>query len=280
MSRQNESYREREPFKSAITRLEQEIIAARLRSSPKQALEVWKKCEPDLPVGVRYAPPVILALMPAYTSLLRGNVNNNKNELRDEIIDMLEQSLDYITAGRGTVQATGRELAKLYQELGQCLLHTDPVRAAFYLKKSKGINPSDKGTIALLATAYRDSGQLEEARELYQQALAADPDNPQLMLRLAQLLLMEGEFEQAEDILKRAQKIVLSKLNDTKDPHHKESHARRAGYIYQELVNIELERGNHSAAQALHQEILMLAAKYDISPDVFREHALRELLDS
>ncbi len=277
MSRQ--SYREREPFKGLIQQLEQEILDARHRQKPEEALELWRKCEPDLPAGVRYAPPVILALMPAYTSLLRGNISN-KGELREEIINTLEQSLDYILAGRGTVQATLRELAKLYQELGQVLLYIDPVRAALYLEKSQNINPADEGTVSLLATAYRDSGQLERARELYSRALKNDSENPQLMLRFSQLLIMEGEFEHAEKILTNAQVIVLRQLKAAENQHERAIHARRAGYIYQELIRIHLESNDRLTAENLHQEILKLAEEYDLPPDVFHEHALRDVLNS
>ncbi len=55
----------------------------------------------------------------------------------------------------------------------------------------------------ILATAYRDKGELLKAREYYDKSIAADPGNHLPYLNLANLLRQTGEFERAQEIVQQ-----------------------------------------------------------------------------
>ncbi|TET97445.1 MAG: glycosyltransferase, partial [Candidatus Zixiibacteriota bacterium] len=55
----------------------------------------------------------------------------------------------------------------------------------------------------ILATAYREKGQLSETRQYYEESIAADPGNYLPYVNLANLLRQYGEPDQAEELVQR-----------------------------------------------------------------------------
>lgn len=55
----------------------------------------------------------------------------------------------------------------------------------------------------ILATAYREKGQLSEARQYYEESIATDPGNHLPYVNLANLLRQYGELDQAEELVQR-----------------------------------------------------------------------------
>lgn len=271
-----ESYRHDPLFKNPITWIENQLITTRL-FDPAHAIELWRQHEHNLPIGVVYAPPVVLALVQCYSKLLRQSTPGKRN-LRNQIMEILKKSIEYIEARRGTVEASRREHALLYLELGILTLQSHPDVAVQYLEQSRQLNPSDPFTILPLANAYRDSGRLGHANALYQETMNTRPDDPMIMLRLAQLLLLEDQLDQAEKLLSNAREIIVHQLYAAKDVRLRLKYGRIVAYIYLELVSLHKELGDNEGVEKLGREALQLAEDFELPDHVIHKHDFEKLL--
>jgi len=70
-------------------------------------------------------------------------------------------------------------------------------------------NPDDQDSRFLLAQTYERSGNLQMALATYREALARSPDDVQLIIKTVSALYDAGEYDEAEEIMKRISKEKL-----------------------------------------------------------------------
>ncbi len=75
------------------------------------------------------------------------------------------------------------------------------VPAITHLERAVALDPSHMGTTNDLATLYARSARFDDERKLLQQALAQTSDQDDLMLRLLHADLVQGRYEEAEQIV-------------------------------------------------------------------------------
>jgi Flp pilus assembly protein TadD/predicted AlkP superfamily phosphohydrolase/phosphomutase len=100
--------------------------------------------------------------------------------------------------------------------------------------ESAGTSGANNRGVALLA-----AGRLSEAEEAFRSGLAEQPDNPTLLANLGNALRLQGRTEEARGVLVRAFGYVATR--------------RAAGHL---LAQLELERGDRSAAERLLRTVL------------------------
>ena len=85
------------------------------------------------------------------------------------------------------------------------------------LERARSLNPRDSATALYLGLAKESLGSTEEALVLYREAIGLDDGTPNIetMLPCVRLLLLLGQFDEAERLLIRAEKIAPS----SRDPH-------------------------------------------------------------
>ena len=63
------------------------------------------------------------------------------------------------------------------------------------------MNPKDSGAAAALGTVFHKLGRADDARKAYDEALAADPNNPVALGNRGELRLMTGDARGIEDLI-------------------------------------------------------------------------------
>lgn len=130
-----------------------------------------------------------------------------------------------------------------------------------------------KGRMAL---AKQGKGDVEGAKKLYEEALAAGMDSAQYMLAYSVLLLRDGEYEKAKGVLVKTQKAPgltdaqrqqlfmnyavasykLGDLNRAIELMEKQHQRNPSGLIYGTLGYLYVENGDLEKAKAFNQEAL------------------------
>ena len=88
--------------------------------------------------------------------------------------------------------------------LGTTLMKTSPARAEDYLSKAIQLDPTLPLAYRSLGQLKWDRGNVEDARQLLETALAQDPDHRETLLAVGRLRLLEDDFFGAEQLLKKA----------------------------------------------------------------------------
>ena len=94
-----------------------------------------------------------------------------------------------------------REMRRMFVYLSTSLKHYEKV-LGLVESGERELWLNDPETIASIAEAYRETGQLEKAYDLYQRAYLLDPQNDHAALRWASILEARGEEKAAKTLLK------------------------------------------------------------------------------
>ncbi len=89
-------------------------------------------------------------------------------------------------------------------ELARALGRTEPAEAAEHLEALRRHDPENNDVRFALALVRRSLGQLDEAKQLLDQVLAAAPDDVPALLARGQIALDLEELDRALDLLRRA----------------------------------------------------------------------------
>lgn len=138
-----------------------------------------------------------------------------------------------------------------------------------------------KGRMAL---AKQSKGDMEGAKKLYEEALAAGMDSAQYMLAYSVMLLRNGAYERAKEVLVKTQKapglgeaqrqqlfmnyaVACYKLGDLQkaiDLMEKQHQRNPSGLVYNTLGYLYVENGDLEKAKAFNEQAL----EYDDSDAV------------
>jgi tetratricopeptide (TPR) repeat protein len=100
-------------------------------------------------------------------------------------------------------------LADAYWQRGRLHLKQGAAKDAIVdLERSRQLKPSRYDAIADLAVAYSDIGRMPKALDLWEEAIAKDPDNPTWHFRYGKLLSSSGNGAMAAAHIKRAIELV------------------------------------------------------------------------
>jgi tetratricopeptide (TPR) repeat protein len=165
-----------------------------------------------------------------------------KRELADLLIEEANAT-EEATARLGTL----RRAAKLYLELG------DPAAAALPLQAILEIDPSDAEAVGLLADAYTQSGQYDEAEAIIDLAIEAapagrSPELATLQLRKARLAEARGDRDTQLQMLQNA--FANDKTN---------------GYIASDLADLAEQLEQWELATKVLRQIALLETECPIS---------------
>ena len=95
--------------------------------------------------------------------------------------------------------------ARVWATLGKVYLEEGDVASAEpALQHALQLDPNDRGALEFWAVILMDRGRLDEARGMLLRALAADPESSSLANHLGEVLLRQGEHEQAEVYFREA----------------------------------------------------------------------------
>jgi tetratricopeptide (TPR) repeat protein len=100
-------------------------------------------------------------------------------------------------------------LADAYWQRGRLHLKQGAAKDAIVdLERSRQLKPSRYDAIADLAVAYADTGRMSKALDLWEEAIAKDPDNPTWHFRYGKLLSSAGNGAMAAAHIRRAIELV------------------------------------------------------------------------
>ena len=145
----------------------------------------YERAEAEFQYVVRAAAGDNRALAPALKDLGQAQAKAHENE---EALATLEKALGASGSGaavRGEIYQTITEVHRANQTLPE------------FIKKLESQHPGDYARLALLGTLYEETGDAPHALASYRRALAVDPRQIDLRLRMIRLLQAEGELEQA-----------------------------------------------------------------------------------
>lgn len=112
-----------------------------------------------------------------------------------------------------------REQSNAYAAMGEIYVHNNDLpKAIEYLEKGRALGPDNVTLLNYLAQTYNRAGQREQARRVFQDALAKDPSNPATMNNLAFLMADLGtDLDQALTLANRAKQRLpnLVEVSDT-----------------------------------------------------------------
>lgn len=93
--------------------------------------------------------------------------------------------------------------------LGATLFRTEKYSSAiYYIKRSVALNPESPVLRHILAFAYRQNGQNEEAMEMLKEALELDSNNIVAIQQQAELLFEQDRLDETARLLERADGVV------------------------------------------------------------------------
>jgi tetratricopeptide (TPR) repeat protein len=120
-------------------------------------------------------------------------------------------------------------------------------RAISLLKENLSVNPSDRNSLLLLASAYEAGGQSQLAVATYREALEAEPDDVQILVGAIRAFYKAGQRQEADRLLNRAIE---------QEPSHP------AVALLQLQRN--LRRGEYGSAEAVLENLLQTSQDDDI----------------
>ncbi len=137
-----------------------------------------------------------------------------------------------------------------------------PSEAVPHLQVALGAYPEDSGARFLLAQAFRDTGQLEQALTEFSRLLQSDPANEEALLQQVNLLVAKKRFREALDQLEQANRRFPSR-----------GRAHTLALFLASSPDLDLRDG----ARALDLELLVFKASKSVSHGVTVAMALAEL---
>ncbi len=138
-----------------------------------------------------------------------------------------------------------------------------PAEALPHLQVALGAYPEDSGARFLLAQAFRDTGQLEQALAEFSRVLQSDPANEEALLQQVNLLVAKKRFREALDQLEQANRRFPSRGRT----------AHTLALFLASSPDLDLRDG----ARALDLELLVFKASKSVSHGVTVAMALAEL---
>ena len=131
--------------------------------------------------------------------------------------------------------------------------------AAQWLREAIKKNPSDIDSQLLLARLDVNSGNTDEAIQLYEKILELAPDNHSVRLRLGYLYSQQGRYQEGEKTIK----VLL-----TKDPD--------SYFALLYLARLAVQSGDFNTAATLYEKILTLSWSQDLIYEMTEFYGMRE----
>ncbi len=236
MSRQ--SYREDPLFSRAIEKVRGSLKTRNGFDKAKgyhEAILTWYELHKDYPIGVMFSPPVLEDLSYCYKNLMEDDAPKfDTQHLREDIISILETAVAYIEAGQGTVQATARELAQIYQEIGRYNMKGNPEEAAYWFDKSLSLvaDPLTENLKRSLRLEKKDAvpSDTQSRIEKYQKLVEQNPGRLRYLIALAQLL---KENNRTSELLELWEKVKHAVTENTQKPHNAGTSAQLSAHAVQ-----------------------------------------------
>lgn len=131
--------------------------------------------------------------------------------------------------------------------------------AAQWLREAIKKNPSDIDSQLLLARLDVNSGNTDEAIQIYEKILEFAPDNNTVRLRLGYLYSQQGRYQEGEKTIK----VLL-----TKDPD--------SYFALLYLARLAVQSGDFNTASTLYEKILTLSWSQDLVYEMTEFYGMRE----
>ncbi len=131
--------------------------------------------------------------------------------------------------------------------------------AAQWLREAIKKNPSDIESQLLLARLDVNSGNTDEAIQIYEKILELAPDNNTVRLRLGYLYSQQGRYQEGEKTIK----VLL-----TKDPD--------SYFALLYLARLAIQSGDFNTAATLYEKILTLNWSQDLVYEMTEFYGMRE----
>ena len=131
--------------------------------------------------------------------------------------------------------------------------------AAQWLREAIKKNPSDIESQLLLARLDVNSGNTEEAIQIYEKILELVPDNNSVRLRLGYLYSQQGRYQEGEKTIK----VLLTKEPDS-----------YFALLY--LARLAVQSGDFNTAATLYEKILTLNWSQDLIYEMTEFYGMRE----
>jgi len=131
--------------------------------------------------------------------------------------------------------------------------------AAQWLREAVKKNPNDIDSQLLLARLDVNSGNIDEAIQIYEKILELAPDNSTVRLRLGYLYSQQGRYQEGEKTIK----FLL-----TKDPD--------SYFALLYLARLAIQSGDFNTASTLYEEILSLNWSQDLVYEMTEFYGMRE----
>ena len=154
------------------------------RNKPQEAEEYLRQ-------AVRHQPQY----GPAWLNSAEASIRLERPE---EALACVESAL------RHSPELAHRKPAALHFLLGRCFAMTHPARALPHLSTVIEMNPDDAQARMLRGTVYATKGMLNEAIADFRTVIKQNPDLPQAWRDLGRALAFQGDYPAAEDAYKRA----------------------------------------------------------------------------
>lgn len=145
----------------------------------------YRRAESELQSVVDAAAGDNRALAPALKELGRAQAKAHDN---DEALATLKRALA-VAGGETALRA------EIYQTIAE--IYRGDQRLPVLVQELENEHPHDAARLALLGSLYDETGESEKAIETYKKALAADPRQLDLRLRMIRLLQSNGELDRA-----------------------------------------------------------------------------------
>lgn len=131
--------------------------------------------------------------------------------------------------------------------------------AAQWLREAIKKNPSDIDSQLLLARLDVNSGNTDEAIQIYEKILEFAPDNNTVRLRLGYLYSQQGRYQEGEKTIK----VLLTKEPDS-----------YFALLY--LARLAVQSGDFNTAATLYEKILALSWSQDLVYEMTEFYGMRE----
>jgi tetratricopeptide (TPR) repeat protein len=99
------------------------------------------------------------------------------------------------------LKVSGPDPQVFFQKFRNFSLSEQPDSARVQMEKLYQIDPSNPGVLQTLGGLYIEANRPSDAIELYEKALSINPDQPQLRIGLADMLIQQNLWDRAGDIL-------------------------------------------------------------------------------
>jgi predicted Zn-dependent protease len=156
--------------------------------------------------------------------------------------------------------------------LAQSLLNLDPAEARDHFEHLRRKGDNSSAVLSGLAQACRTLGETEQALRFFDEALAREPEAPQILVERGSLLLAAGKLTQAEADLRKAVAIdptygrpyyQLAQVLEQQGGEARQAEARRflelgkqaekASERLSDIINLKMSRDSHNPD--LHYEV-------------------------